>query len=280
MGSTIDGPHADLVFHVLAHVRPTRPLNASVFDPNYIAFCVQFLGDAEDRALGEDARVLARLLEDHDSLARVQLLAWLFREDHEGENWDEVELFRFPSSGPYYGDVLDALRRADGHAVELLRCAIALERTHFHRLPLPDRSSESAVREEVGKLSRIAPRLSSAAVGLCRALGRRGRACGDSILVGLPEGEPFSPSIEHASFQAAHEAVVREVSCAEALPFLETERAALTVLKERARGTPFEEGHGRWLASLDLNQFGGAKALTLEHLGTATRLLVDSLLAR
>src|SRR6185312_13532879 len=73
------GEWAEAVFHVLAHVGATARLASSVYDPAYVAAVRGVLGAAEERLLGEDARLLGEIVPTFGALARVQGLAWLFR---------------------------------------------------------------------------------------------------------------------------------------------------------------------------------------------------------
>src|SRR4051812_8712443 len=70
---------AEAVFHVLAHVDVGR-VPASCHDPQWIAWAEARFGPADERALGEDVRVIAGALATHDALARAQTLAWLWTE--------------------------------------------------------------------------------------------------------------------------------------------------------------------------------------------------------
>lgn len=277
--SAVPTKYADLVFHVLAHVSPRAPLNASLYNPKYIEFCHSFLGDARERALGEDVRTLAQMLSNHEILARVQTLAWLFDSAEDAARFDECELAALNRKGTFRSDVHAHLCRAEHlAAVELLRCAVALEAEHHERLPVENRTSEAQLREELLSFHSVAPRLRETTVTCIRALGSRGRALSNSIFVGLPEPGSHAPGIEHAVLQAAHEATVQEVSRARWMPFLETEHAALALLQKRMLGHQKEAVHQRWLQSLNLSQFGGISGICVEHLSEEAARVVETLL--
>ncbi|MCA9619080.1 MAG: hypothetical protein KC731_08660 [Myxococcales bacterium] len=238
-------PHAELVFHVLAHVAATAALPASVYDPRYVAFVAEALGPAEDRWLGEDARALGVMLRDHDALARVQLLAWLH---------DEVPVATIaaaPLTSLAEGEVarpeLLAPLIAEGPAVELLRCSVALEAEAQARLPVPVMDDLGPALERV---EAAAPSLARLTLVPLRALRLRGRVLGRSVLVGWPCAA-LDLSVEHVAWQAAHEATVREVASS-AVGIVErgVERVALALLATRAAEVGLADEHRRWLAHL------------------------------
>lgn len=242
-------PFADLVFHVLAHAEATARVPASVFDARYVALSARSVGPAQERTLAEDVQAIARLAPSHAALARIQLVAWLFR-----------DLERASAAAPRALDELGAsevdapellpLLRADP-AAELLRCAAELEREAFERLP-PVELDPGALGEALRWTREVAPGLDRGRVACVRSLGVRGRVLGDEIWVGVPS-EELGVGVEHLGWQASHEATVREVGdelARRGLSLAERGREALAVvlLARRAERAGRAEAHARWLA--------------------------------
>ncbi len=264
---------ADLVFHVLAHVPARGRVAASLYFPEYVAFCERHLGPSEERALGTDAVALAACLDSHEKLARVQLLAWLFDGADESEPFDALELFDFTDPAQDL-KVLAHLRQIPAQEIELLRCAVALERQHWEKLPPVAAAPPAEFHAQLRSLNTWVPGLSHVHVTCARSLGYRGRAFRNSVIVGTPRAscnEPWCPDTTHALLQAAHEATVLEVSRAGSLSFFDQEHAALTVLRARVAQSPWKEAHSRWLEHLHLGDFGGVDGLTLDTLSSAAR---------
>jgi hypothetical protein len=241
----------DLVFHVLAHVRGTRHLAASVYDRTYLDFVACHVGPAEARTLGEDAWVLGRAAATHEALGAVQLLAWL----HETVEAAEAVADRgLRQLGPRDVDVpglLLVLLRWEA-TVEVLRCAALLEREAWAALPCePD---AAGMRLALSKVVPAAPGLEVCRVRMVRALRLRGRVRADEIWVGVPM-TALGLTTEHAAWQAAHEATVREVSTAmtrkgRVPTFDEVERVAVVLLASRASTAGLGREHAVWYGSL------------------------------
>lgn len=259
------GVWPDQVFHVLAHVKGTADIPASVFDPAYVAFCREHLGDAEARTLAEDARVLALLAPDHGELARLQLLAWL------GATPPATELDALLDREVARPRLLPVLRERR-EAVEILRCAVELERPFHARLP-PPYVDASEVESALARVTAAAPRLAECDVRLVRALRLRGRIFDREIWVGVPD-RVLGPSVEHVSWQAAHEATVAEVSNRGGLGERDVEHAAVVLLAARARRRELSEEHGAWLSHFGKN----APCTEPSALPTAAQNVVDVLL--
>jgi hypothetical protein len=243
-------PWAEVVFHVLAHVPGGAA--ASLWEPRYVRWAEARLGPASLRALGDDVRALAALLPDHDALATAQLLAWVFRDPARAERVFDRGLGEL-EAGHVDDAALLARIRAAAPAVlqgaDLLFCAAALEAPSVARLP-PLHVDQAALSSAVLRLAPLAPALSTVTLGVVRALGWRGRVLRGEICVGAPETLDEGPTLEHVSWQAAHEAVVAEVSRAGAAGHADTEHVAIVLLAERARGAGLGEPHARWLSSL------------------------------
>jgi len=241
----------DLVFHVLAHVRGTRHLAASVYDRTYLDFVACHVGPAEARTLGEDVEVLGRAAATHEALAAVQLLAWL----HETVEGAEAVADRgLRQLGPRDVDapgLLLALLRWEA-TVEVLRCAALLEREAWEALPFePD---AVGMRLALSRVVPAAPGLEACRVRTVRALRLRGRVRDDEIWVGMPM-VALGLTKEHAAWQAAHEATVREVSTAMArkgrvATFEAVERVAVVLLASRAGTAGLGRDHAVWFRHL------------------------------
>lgn len=235
----------DLVFHVLAHVEPTAPMPASVYDPRYVRFAQDALGPAASRELGADIDRLRGVYPDHARFAAAQRLAWLFEDVAQAECCAALPLSELRAS-----DVADtaalAAVRAQLPAVEVLRCAALLEAPHHARLP-PAPVADAVVREALTPMQELAPRLKDCELCCVRALTRHGRLVDRAIWVGNPLAQP-GPSLEHVCWQAAHEASVLEVRArSAALNEREAEYVALALLQHRADGAGRRDAHRRWL---------------------------------
>ena len=130
-------------------------------------------------------------------------------------------------------------------AVEVLRAAAELELPLVARLPPVD-VDLAALALALGEVARAAPLLPCCAVGVSRALRRRGRVMGREIWVG-------EAPVEHSAWQAAHEATVAEVverarSAGEGTDHDRVERAAIALLARRAVEAGLTQGHRAWLA--------------------------------
>jgi hypothetical protein len=213
-----------------------------------VAWAAGLLGDPERRTLAEDARLLAGAFPTHEALANAQALARLF------VDLDRLlEVGARPLAELSPSDVDDAASLAHlqalGAAGELLFCAVALELVHFLQLPAPP-AAPLELLEPLLELAPLAPRLSNAKVGCVRSLHLRGRVWGDEIWVGHP-GAEVAPSLEHAAWQAAHEATVVEVATRKPeLSEREKEHVALTTLAGAAQAHGKKAEHNRWLATV------------------------------
>jgi hypothetical protein len=236
----------ELLMHVLAHVRGTQALASSVYDARYVAWAEQELGPAGERALGEDAAALALALPDHESLSRVQLLAWLFDDVEQAQSSATRDLVALTSADVTRAALLEPLGEL-GAAAEVLRCAALLE-AEFHGLLMPPFVGSDLV-DRLIELSAASPRLAASEIMSLRALRLRGRVHGSEIWVGAP-GDDLDVDVEHVGWQAAHEATVAELSArsSEGCGKRDAEHAAVVLLAERASAAGLAERHARWLA--------------------------------
>ena len=248
--------------HVLAHVTTTAAIAASVHDPAYVRWADAALGPASERALAEDAAVLGRSLASHETLARAQLLAWLFDDAERAAAVAQRDL------GELHADEVDrpallAPLIELGPALEVLRCAAELEREGLAALGSP-RVDGAELGGAVEALVQVAPELATSRLSCLRSLRLRGRLYGDEIWIGAP-GPELNLATEHVAWQAAHEATVREVAHAGRLVERSVEAVALVLLAERAERAGRREAHHRWLAHLAGPPPIDAAALSLEE---------------
>jgi hypothetical protein len=231
------------VFHVLAHVRGTASLPASAYDRVYVAWAEARLGPASARMLEEDAAVLGTALAAHEALAAVQLLAWLYDDAEHARSDADRELADVRAARP---QLIEPLLAA-GAGVEILRCAALLELDEVARLG--EVTTDAGFGEALQTLVPVAPRLAHATVVPVRALRLRGRVFDSEIFVGAPSNE-LRLGAQHAAWQAAHEATVREIAAGGGLSERAVEREALELLRTRAAGAGLAASHERWLAAL------------------------------
>jgi hypothetical protein len=236
---------AELFFHVLSHVGGTRRLPASVYSAEYIAWARGRLGSAEERTLGEDAQLLAGAFPTHGALAELQVLARLFGSL---QRLRSVRSRALAELRP--GDVDDPAMLARlcalGAPGELAFCALTLELGCFEQLPSPP-PAPLELLHALRELVPLAPGLAEARVGCVRSLHLRGRVWGSEIWVGHPAAE-VAPTIEHAAWQAAHEATVVAVAAREkTLHEREVEEVAVSELTRTALAAGKGREHARWL---------------------------------
>lgn len=235
---------AEAVTHVLAHVRAGAELAPSLWSPAWVAFVAEHRGG--DCTLDEDARLLERLLTSHEAHVQAQLVAWLFRDE---ARVVRVRARELASLGPDDVDapaLLASVKRA-GAAAEIVRAAAELALPTLARLP-PQRFDATALASALDVLRGVAPALADLRVEVVRPLGFRGRVHDECIWIGSPERE-LDVSIEHAAWQAAHEATVYEVGAEGMREHAPQEREALARLARRAREAGLAEPHARWRAA-------------------------------
>lgn len=232
---------ADVVFHVLAHLRADG-LPSALYSRWYVSFAAQALGPVSQRALGQDLSILSVLLSDHVALAAVQALAWLWTDSDAALACADKELGDLCAIEVADERVLRALR-ARPQAAEVLRCAALLEAAACHHLPLP-RVDAPGLADTLGELLAYAPGLRDAVVTPMRCLTVHGRVRGASIYVGVP-GEGVT--LEHVAVQAAHEATVGEVLAQPtSLSERQVEQVALVLLHARICRSRWAAAHRSW----------------------------------
>lgn len=241
---------ADLVFHVLAHVRATSHVASSVYDALYVGFAERHLGPARERSLHEDAEVIGRIAGNHEVLAAVQWLAWLHETFEEAEAVAEVEITELNPTQVADAGVLAHLTRL-GPAAEVLRCAALLELPSWDNLPSPPPSDLAA---QLQRLTPVSPWLALCKVRSVRSLRLRGRVREREVWVGSPMDE-LALTSRHCGWQAAHEATVAEVAAMirqlGGTPlYAPLEHVAVVLLATRAQLCGMEQEHRTWLSHL------------------------------
>jgi len=244
-------PWGELVFHVLAHVRPPGAVPASVWDPAYVAFAEEALGPASSRYLAADAANLERLVAEHEKLASVQRLAWLFVDLERARAASDRDLASLRPEDVDAPELLPPLV-AEGPVVEVLRAAAELERPAFDGLPALkfDRQRLALGLEQAID---VAPELAQMDVAVVRSLGVHGRAGRGEVWIGAPV-ERGKPNQSHVVWQASHEASVFELSrlsreLGVGLAERELERSALVLLGERAEAKARTSEFLRWFGA-------------------------------
>ncbi|HEY3501068.1 MAG TPA: hypothetical protein VGK73_40520 [Polyangiaceae bacterium] len=264
---------ADLVFHVLAHVPSSVP--AGLYDAEYVAFAARTLGPAAERELGADVRALAGVAGNHARYAALQSLAWVFRTPERVHAVRQRELAGLGSADVDDPAALAGLSEVVPEA-EVLRAAAELEAERHAQLG-PGTIDAAEWGERLARLGAVAPSLGSFRVSVARALGRRGRVRANEIWVGSP-WNGGGPTLEHCSWQAAHEATVAELDTRDA-PGAGDDRpieaAALCLLALRAERGGLRDEHARWVA-----HFGESVRTSLEAVPDAWRARVRSLAGR
>ena len=240
---------------MLAHVE-ARGIAASCHNPAWVERAAKELGSPAARPLGDDVRVIAAAATTHDVLASVQALAWVFDSAEAATRVADRELSALEADDVARRSGFDALTiaRTAGPVAEVLRAATELELPLLERLgPMAD-AQLAGIAEAIGGVVAAAPSLPRFQISAARPLGLRGRTLGPSIVVGVPG--IGCPDVQHAAWQAAHEATVSELAALRDAGFVELERTAIALLRSRARAAGLGEAHARWLARLDLSALG------------------------
>ncbi len=258
----------ELVLHVLAHLEATAELPSSVYSECYVRAARQRLGPVSERELGRDLALLVAQLNRHAELAQVQLLTRLHPTLADARNNAHRELCSLGDASNTNLEIRDTLLATVPIQAELLRCSALLEAEIFERWPLPDQDAfRRALQAPLSGLWSVAPQLRCLSVYGLRVLGRRGRAFPDGIWVGIPD-EPEGPSVNHVTWQAAHEATVLEVSVRARterwqLGERQVEHLAVVLMERRARAQGMTEGHGAWLSAMQPGARAWADAAAL-----------------
>ncbi len=224
---------AAAVFHVLAHVE-LGALPSSSYSESYVKWAAHQLGPADERELGSDAQLLAQLIQSHEHAARLQSLAWLFRDAEQALACAERSLSELLPSDTTDPRWLNAAR-AMGAEAEMLRCAVLLELPHWQRLTRPQPETEE-LEQHLTELARTVPELREHRIEMLPALTVHGRVHAGQIWIGCPSAE-LGVSALQVAWQAAHEATVSMLGQQARGKYSEREleRRAVATLKARTR---------------------------------------------
>ena len=252
----------EVALHALAWIPAPEP--GSLHDPRYAAWCRASLPEAAWRPLADDATALAALVaRAGPSWWPLQPLPFAHRDVD-----DLVSAARRPVASldprdaprPEAVAALQALARSHEALVEVVRADAALVARPYAS------AFDAAVSPQVARAvadaapamreaASLAPSLAGCDVRLSFALGARGRAWGDTLLLGAPAPwKPLPP--EHPAVLAVHERAVvlagREVTGGDARArWAVSEGVALRAAGALLRGSALAGAWARWRAGVD-----------------------------
>ncbi len=239
---------AELCFHALAHIPLQGP--ERLFDPRYVAFAERTLPLEAREPLAADAQAIGAELERTSTSGAVQ---WLPLLHADVASFTKTALSELKELGPVDADgtALAALQAVESRAIEWLRADLLLIAEAFvltyHRTP------QSVSNELEALLSTVPAPEKPARVELALALGPRGRAFTDVVIVGAPAAWWCMDEVDRAipAVLALHEHAVLGA----AGDYVDREWQALTSLARRIVGHDerLRAAHQRWLARLDLD---------------------------
>ncbi len=267
----VEHPWADLVLHVLAHIRDLARFPSGLWEPGYVQFVADVAGPVEERALADDVFVLGQSVDSHQALAKLHLLACLFDTPEQALRCIAKDLADLTASDVAAPRLIGAVA-ACGPAAEVLRTAALLEEEVWRALP-DETFDASQLESELVAVRQLAPLLESFELFVSRPLGFRGRVFGSEIWVGVP-GPTNEPSAPHVAWQAGHEATVAEVAryADQLLDERTIEHVALILFAERAAAGRCAASHRTWLEALS-----GVPELSRKVLGSDARRVLDTL---
>lgn len=243
--------YTQLALHVLAHVPQGGP--GELHDPRYVAWSTRTLGDD---GLARDGALIGARWRERPALSVLHALPELFGSIAQLRRAAARPLAALARDEVAAPALLGALQAADAVAVELAFAALGLAARRFEACLratiIPALTpARAAVAAAIEALTPAFPGLAEARIEVVWALGGRGRALPERILVGAPAAwlglDPATPAVV-----AAHEQSVR-VRGAE--PYAVAEWRALIDVADRIAGAPaaLRDAHARWLAGLDLS---------------------------
>lgn len=243
------GDFADLVFHLLSHVRASGP--GSAFDARYVAWSRGAFEASVQARVEEDAEIIGARW--HDALHRWPLL-------HDGleglVNTAKQELAAVRAEQVAEASVLTALQAIDDPVTEVVHASLSLlagpwREVYASQVAPALNEVQPQVDGVISQALVVAPQLGDRRIELSWALGPRGRAMPDRIVVGAPA--PWNGQAPILSVVLAlHEHAVLEVHAED---YFSAEWQALRVNAARTRNAPDElrEAYDAWLAGLDLD---------------------------
>lgn len=251
----------EVALHALALLPAPEP--GSLHDPRYAAWCSASLPGAAWRPLDDDAAVLASLV------ARAGTSWWALQHlpfAHRDVD-DLVSAARRPVASldprdaprPEAVAALRSLARSHEALVEVVRADVALVARSYASAfdvavaPQVARAVADAAPAMRAAVS-LAPSLRGCDVRLSFALGARGRAWGDTLLLGAPAPWNGLPA-EHPAALAVHERAVvlagREVTGDGRARWAVSEGVALRAAEALLRGSALADAWARWRAGVD-----------------------------
>lgn len=260
----------ELGLHALALVPAPEP--GSLHDPRYAAWCRAHLPDGAWRPVADDAPALAALAAragaawwalQHLPFAHRELDGLVAAARHPADALDPRAAAR-----PEAVAALRALARSHEALVEVARADVALVARPYAR------AFEARVAPEVARAlgeaapafeaaCALAPALAGCEVLLSFALGARGRAFGDTLVLGAPAGWNGLPPA-HPAVLALHERAValaaREATGDATARWAWSEGVALAAVAELVRGSGLEGAWARWRKGVDARGVGGVAA--------------------
>ena len=266
---TLASDYTQLAFHGLAHLWIAGP--ARLCHEDYAEWSREHLAEPARVPIERDAAILTGLYEHASGSAILQSIPELhasIAQLRAGAGRDLDELSAVDVDAPA---LLALLQRTELPVVELFRAVIALAAPAYEGawqgwLRAKCAEGLEAVGAPLEEARQLSPELAVARVELVWALGPRGRAFPERIVVGVP-GDWCGTSPELPAILALHEASVRARS-RELHDVDDTDRyvrAEWAALRELARAIrhaspALRTAHGRWLASLDLKALCAAAA--------------------
>jgi hypothetical protein len=274
-------PYRELCFHVLAHVPMAGP--GSLFDRRYLVW-VDAAEPPDQRAMTiADGRIIAQALASDRARDTVQLLPELHDSFERFMATRRRALADLKPSDVTRPDVLAALQRADSPAFELLHATLGLAAdAHAARWEEAIGPALDVAAEDLAQLGRdagaIAEPLAELEVELAWALGPRGRAYPEHIVVGAPAAWHHGAA-ETALVVALHEHHVRDRAAGD---WAAREWSGLRSLARAMNDAPewLQAAHADWLAALDLAELAASNVAAQRMNDATARALAEQPLRR
>lgn len=246
-------PFADLVLHVLAHIRAPGPLN--LHDARYVEWAAARSPDLSrlkvqpDATLlasawcEDDAELLRRWTDLHHDLAGFMRTKDRAMAELQAEDVDDAELLaQLQGCSPLFIELFHA---------QLGQVAQAFAGLHAVHIAPAVTAACVAVAEHCASAMELAPALADARVELAWALGPRTRVSQRRIIVGAPA--PWN-GLDAAAVAVVvlHGEAVRRSDSRDSVMAQWSALLELADVIARESAPALREAHARWLAELDL----------------------------
>jgi hypothetical protein len=261
--------YTQLAFHGLAHLPIAGP--ARLYHEDYVEWSREHLAEPARVPIERDAAILTGLYTQTSGSAILQSIPELHADIAQLRLGAARDLDELTPADVLAPSLLALLQRSELPIVELFRAVIALAAPAYEGawhgwLRAQCADGLEAVRAPLDEARQLSPELAIAKVELVWALGPRGRAFPERIVVGVPGGwGDLSPALP--AILALHEASVRARSrelhdADDTDRYVRAEWAALRELAGAMRHASPElrETHARWLGSLGLGALCAAAA--------------------